>query len=154
MERLDVAGAIPPEAEIPADEDLGRVQVAGKYPASEVSGRLPRETAIEGEENDAVHAETGQKMKLLFEPEHGTKGSRLEKLPGVRIEGDDHGPGADLLRARFRQSDQVLMAAVHGVKLADHRDGARSPAAGELGIAESFQRAFLAAEAWSPSIPA
>ena len=107
----------------PVDEDL----------LNKVAGAHVGKLGIEGQHKHSVNARGSEQPQAFVE--EGKQARRLggaKKLLGVRIEGDGKRTGAQGLRFGNNGGEDLPMAEVHAVKVADGRDR-RAEIRGQLG---------------------
>ena len=121
-----VARAVPAEQKVRAYPDFGDVQPVHEHGADEHFRIPPREIRREADDRGAVHAGVGDRLELLL-----LGHQQRRRLVGphdprrVRVEGHDDGGRAALAGDPPHAIENLAVAAVHTVEVAEREDRLR-----------------------------
>ena len=121
------------EAEVAALVEGEDAEAALEDLLDEVEGGEVGERGVEGQDEGGVDAGGGEEAEALGdEGEQAGSLGRAEESLGVGIEGDGDGAGVAVARVGQRCGEQMLVAAVDAVEVADDGDGG-AEVGGQLG---------------------
>lgn len=108
------------ESETPALVNAAHAERGDENAAHKLLGRQTGERGVEGEHDDGIDAGSSEETEALGKrSEQAGRLAGTEKMFGVRIEGDGDGLRVDLARFSSHGGENVAMAEVDAVEVAD-----------------------------------
>jgi hypothetical protein len=126
-DRRPVTSPIPAETEVVTNDERARLELAEQQVEKRLGPQLSY-VVIEGNDLDVVSAVTPEEVVLLVRQQEATQRALgPQKRDRVWLERDDNQTGTALGGDLPSSAEQVLVASVDRVKVANRQDGAREP---------------------------